>query len=193
MFLLFTAVDLLAINAVVEMRSESIVRMALMWLVIYSSVAGLVLGARAWKECRGDCPRPQALLRILTCSSLFYAACTAALQFGWKNPEAGFGVYLFLIVYVMRLTPPAAATVLLSPFLWTRQPQVKLLVLVVICQVCCWYGGYRVTGGDPGWCNHFLLFSLWVHHWGFALMVGGLLLKPLLGCGSTAGPADESG
>lgn len=180
MFLLFTAVDLLAINAILDGRSEEIAQMALMWLLLYSSVAGWAMGARAWKECQGHCPGPQAMLRILTCSSIFYAACAAALQFGSQNPETWVGVYLFLLVYFLRLTPPAAATILVTPFLWISQPRSKTVLLVLICQVCCWYGGYRLTGGQAGWRDVFLQFGLWAPNWGFALMVGGMMLKPLL-------------
>ncbi|MFN8606647.1 MAG: hypothetical protein U0931_03885 [Vulcanimicrobiota bacterium] len=180
MFLLFTGLDLLAINEILTNRNEEAVQFSIMWLLFYSAVAGWALGARAWKECQGNCPAPQALLRVLACSSLFYGACAAALQFGGRNPDSWLGVYLFLLIYLLRLTPPAAATILVTPFLWVSQPRLKTLVLVAISQACCWYGGYRVTGGQEGWRDAFLQVSLWIPNWGFALMVGGLLLKPLL-------------
>ena len=180
MFLLFTAIDVLAINAVLDSGNPETAQFALMWLLFYSSVAGWALGIRAWKECQGDCPGLQALLRILTCSSLFFGACAAIIKLGSGNPEQWVGIYLFVVVYLLRLTPAAAATVLVVPFLWVSQPQVKTVVLVAICQICCWYGGWVVFSGQEGWRESFLYLGLWAPNWGYALMVGGMLIKPLL-------------
>jgi len=180
MFLLFTAVDLLAIHAALDQRHPETAQFALMWLLLYSSVAAWALGVRAWKECQGDCPGPQALLRLLTCSSLVFAGCAAALQFAGKNPGEWLAVYLFLLVYLIRLLPPAAATVLMSPFLWISQPRLKTAILVVIAQACCWYGGHMFFGGQEGWCEAFLYLGLWAPNWGYALMIGGIMLKPIL-------------
>lgn len=180
MFVLFTLIDLLAINAVLDQRNPETAQFALMWLLLYSAVAGWALGARAWKECQGKVPGPQALLRLLTCSSIFFAACSAALQFAGKNPEDWLGIYLFLVVYVLRLTPAAAATILMTPFLWVSQPKLKTLVTVIICQACCWYGGELVFRGQDRWYEGFLYTSLWAPNWGYALMIGGVMLKPLL-------------
>lgn len=180
MFLLFTAVDVLAINAVLDSGNPETAQFAVMWLLFYSSVAGWALGIRAWKECQGDCPGPQALLRILTCSSLFFGACAAIIKLNSGNPEQWKGIYLFVVVYLLRLTPAAAATVLMTPFLWVSQPKVKTVVLVAICQVCCWYGGWVVCAGQEDWRQGFLTLGLWAPNWGYALMVGGLLIKPLL-------------
>lgn len=180
MFLLFTALDLLAINEILSQRSEEMVQFATMWLLFYSSVVAWVVGSRAWKQCRDDCPAAQTLLRLLTCSSLVYAGCAAAFRYG-GSPESWAGIWLFLVVYLIRLTPPAAATILVTPFLWISQPQSKTLVLVVICQISCWFGGYVLTGGQQGWQPGFLYVGLWAPSWSYALMVGGLLLKPLLG------------
>ncbi len=180
MFLLLTAVDLLAINALLSGSSDATRQLGLMWLLFYSSVAGWAIGLRAWKECQGNCAGTQTMLRLLACSALVYAACTAALQFGGQDPQSWLAVYLFLSVYVLRLTPPAAATVVLTPFLWISQPRLKTLALLLICQVCCWYGGYRLTEGQPDWQHAFLYVGMWAPNWGFGLMVGGLMLKPLL-------------
>ena len=180
MFVLFTLADLLAINVALDQSKPEMAHFALMWLLLYSSVAGWALGMRAWKECQGGVPGPQALLRLLTCSSLFFAGCAAALEFAGKNPGDWLGVYLFLVVYLLRLTPPAAATILMSPFLWAGRPEVKTLVLVLVCQLCCWYGGWLVFGGQEGWREAFLYVSLWAPNWGYALMIGGIILKPLL-------------
>lgn len=180
MFLLFTAIDLLAIQTVLDQRSPELAQFAVLWLILYSSVAAWALGIRAWKECQGDCPGPQALLRLLTCSSLFFAGCAAAVQFAGKNPEEWVGIYLFLIVYLIRLVPAAAATVLITPFLWISRPQAKTTIPVVICQACCWYGGYQFFGGQEGWREAFLYIALWAPAWGYALMIGGVILKPIL-------------
>lgn len=179
MFLLFTALDLLAINEILTQRSEEIVQFALMWLLFYSAVAAWVLAGRAWIECRGQCSAAQALLRLLTCSSIFYAGCAAAFRFS-SNPESWAGIWLFLMVYLIRLTPPAAATILASPFLWLSQPRVSTLGLLLICQACCWFGGYSMTDGQEGWREAFLQFGMWAPNWSFALVIGGLMLKPLL-------------
>ena len=180
MFLLFTAIDVLAINAVLDSGHPETAQFALMWLLFYSSVAAWALGVRAWKECQGDCPGPQALLRILTCSSLFFGACAAIIKLSSGNPEQWVGIYLFVVVYLLRLTPAAAATVLMTPFLWVSQPKVKTIVLVAICQICCWYGGWVVCAGQEDWRQSFLILGLWAPNWGYALMVGGLLIRPLL-------------
>jgi len=180
MFLLFTAIDVLAISAVLDSGNPEIAQFALMWLLFSSSVPAWALGIRGWKECQGDCSGPQALLRILTCSSLFFGACAAIIKLGSGNPEQWVGIYLIVVVYLLRLTPAAAATVLMTPFLWVSQPKVKTVVLVAICQICCWYGGWVVFSGQEGWREGFLHFGMWAPNWGYALMVGGMLIKPLL-------------
>ncbi|MBN9417780.1 MAG: hypothetical protein J0I12_20190 [Candidatus Eremiobacteraeota bacterium] len=180
MFLLFTAVDVLAISTVLDQGKPELHQLAIMWLVVYSSVAAWALGMRAWKECQGSCPGPQALLRILTCSSLYLGGCAAALQFGGKNPQEWLGIYLFLVVYLIRLMPAAAATVVVSPFLWISRPRVATLPLVLICQLGCWYGGWTFLGGESGWQEAFLYIGMWAPGWGYALMIGGVILKPLL-------------
>lgn len=180
MFLLFTVMDVFAIQAVLDSANPELAQFALMWLLFYSSVAAWALGLRAWKECQGDCPGPQALLRILTCSSLFFGACAAIIKFGGSRPEQWAGIYVFILIYLIRLTPAAAATVLLTPFLWVSQPKGKTLTLVAISQICCWYGGWVVFQGQQGWREAFLHLSLWAPNWGYALMIGGLLIKPLL-------------
>ena len=180
MFLLFTAIDFLAISALLDPGESATKELAVWWLLLYSSVAAWALGARAWKECQGDCPRPQALLRILTCSSLFFSGCAAAVQFAGKSPEGWIGVFLFLVVYLIRLLPAAAATILVSPFLWICQPKIKTVPLLLICQACCWYGGWAFFGGQPGWREVFLQAAVWIPGWSYALMVGGVMLRLVL-------------
>lgn len=180
MFLLFTAVDVLAISLALDQSKPELAHLALMWLLLYSAAAASALGARAWKECQGDCPGPQLLLRILTCSSLFFAGCAAAIEFAGKNPEEWMGIFLFLVVYLIRLLPAAAATILVSPFLWVSRPDLRTLPLLLICQACCWYGGRVFFGGQPGWQEPFLYTSIWVPSWSYALMIGGVMLKPML-------------
>lgn len=180
MFVLFTLIDFLAVNAALDSGNPQAAQLGLMWLLLYSAVPGWALGMRAWKECQGNCPGPQTLLRMLTCSSIVYGACAAALQFATKNPEEWLSIYLFVVVYLLRLTPPAAATVLMSPFLWISQPKIKTLVAVLICQACCWYGAWSIFGKEGDWHLIFLYYGLWIPNWGFALMIGGVMLKPLL-------------
>jgi len=180
MFVLFTIIDVLAINAALDQSNPQLAQLGFMWLVLYSAVPAWAIGMRAWKECQGNCGGPQTLLRMLACSSIVYAACAATVDFAGKNPEEWLSIFLFIVVYLLRLTPAAAATVLMSPFLWISQPKLKTLVLVLICQVCCWYGGRTLLGQEADWHLIFLYYGLWAPNWGFALMIGGVMLKPLL-------------
>ena len=180
LFAILTVIDMVAINAAIEQPSPEAAQLGLMWLLYYSALVGWLIGFRAWKDCKGqDGPSP-ALLRLCAANSLIFAGVSAALHFSGKNPQEWLSLYLFMAVYLFRLAPLSAASIVISPFLFLSNPRLKALLALLVCQVCAWWGGYLALGQDPAWKESFLLFGMWAPNWGFGLMAGGLLLKPML-------------
>jgi len=181
MFVFLTAIDLFAISTILEQSSPEAANLALMWLLYYSSLVGWVIGGRAWQECSSTANGSLTMIRLCTANSLVFAAVAAALQFGGRNPEEWMSLSIFMAVYLFRLAPLAAASVVLTPFLCLSARRPGAVLAVLICQACAWWGAHLALGQDPTWKESFLLFGLWLPNWGFGFMAGGLLLKPLLG------------
>ena len=180
MFVLLTAIDILAINAFLEQTSPEATQLGLMWLFYYSSLIGWLIGAKAWQECKINAGSSLTLIRLCTANSMVFAAVAAALNYSGKDPQEWLGLYLYMGVYLFRLGPLAAASIVLTPFLCLSARRPGAILAVVICQACAWWGAHLTLGQDPTWKESFLMFGLWIPNWGFGLMTGGLLLKPIL-------------
>ena len=190
MFIMLTAIDMVAINAALEQSSPEAAQLGLMWLFYYSALVGWLIGLKAWKDCKGQDGAGVVLLRLATASSLVFAGVSAALHYSGKNPQEWLSLFLFMAVYLFRLAPLASASIVLTPFLFLSAPRPGMFLGMLVCQLCAWVGGYLALGNEPGWMEAFLMFGMWAPNWGFGLMVGGLLLKPILPR-SDSGPASS--
>lgn len=181
LFLILTAIDGLAIRTLTEGAAPETASLAINWLFYFSCLPGWFIGGVAWKACRTEEGQGLQALRMMAANALVFAALASIFHFTQPVPPNAPGIYLFLLVYLFRVLPMAAVSVLVSPFIWVGTPRKgAALFTALLCQGAAWMGAYLVLAPQPEWPTAFLTFSLWFPNWGFAAMVGGLVISPLL-------------
>lgn len=180
--LLLVAGDVLSIIYLPGDGRDKFNEASVFWLVWGSTAIAWLAGGQLWFQSKfKQHSLPVRGLQVLTAAQVAGLALSLCLQLCLRQPLTGNPwVTWFLLLYSVRLLPAAGLSAIGAPLLglasWRHRPS---RLAAGLCTASAWTAGWLFFGNWPDWVSTFLTFGLFVPFWGWAWLVGGLVLALL--------------